>query len=440
MKKILFAALALVFGLVSCVKDKPYPGITISNVSYSPTAVTAFSEVTVSATITCFNDFTAKMFYTVNDKVTEVLMIPLGGTYTAIIPPKPDGTTVSFYVEASNDDVTTTSATMSYTVGAVAVDYSVLRLNELNGNDKFIEIFNNGTEAINLNGVYIVKDETTTNWTGDNTITISAGGYILLYSEDVVNDHPEYPENLIFHSGLSAKKNVRIELFTPAGVSIDDFNLTHIELNGEAYGYPGNQAPASYSRNANIDWYYADATPGAANIDGENPVLGLEGFNPPTPPTPDYTNLVLNELNGDTKFIELYNKGDIDIPLDGMYIEKDDNLLPTWIGDGSISVPAHGYVVLYSVDVIADHPSLVGTNYIFQSGLSAKKTIRIALFLSDGTQLDIFTRGTTGEWGQTISNVGTQSYARTPDGGEWMLAGPTPGLANPATGDPIPQE
>ncbi len=27
-------------------------------------------------------------------------------------------------------------------VGAVAVDYSVLRLNELNGNDKFIEIYN----------------------------------------------------------------------------------------------------------------------------------------------------------------------------------------------------------------------------------------------------------------------------------------------------------
>ena len=438
----MFVALAFILGLTACVKDKQYPGISISNLKYSPTAVQATTDVTVSATISCFNEFTATMTYTINGTSHEVNMTPANGEYAAVIPAQPDGTTVSFYVEASNDDATAKSATMSYTVGAVPVDYSVLRLNELNGNDKFIEIFNNGTEAVNMGGVTIYKDTEKLVWTGKAAVTVEPGAYLVLYSEDVIADHPEIDSTYyMFHSGLSAKKNVRIELKTPAGVSVDDFNLVDIDQNGAAYGYPGNQAPASYSRNANTDWYYADATPGAVNVDGENIVLGLEGgVTPPPTPTPDYTNIVLNELNGDTKFIEIYNKGELDLAIEGWYITKDgDEENPKWTADATVVVPAHGYVLLYSADVQADHPEQP-ENLFFNSGLSAKKTVRIALYMNDGTERDVYTRGTTGEWGQTISNVAPQSYARTPDGGDWKLADPTPGEANPATGDDIPQE
>ena len=436
----MFVALALLMGLASCVKDKQYPGITISNVTYNPTAVQEDDEVTVTATITSFQKILeAKVVYTIDGESLALAMTEgTDNLYKAVIPAFADGTTVSFYIEADNNEVTATSPAMEYTVGAVAVDYSVLRLNELNGNDKFIEIYNAGADAINLNGVYIEKDGAQ-NWLADNTVKIDAGGYVLLYSEDVQADMPDYPEALIFHSGLSAKKNVRIQLFTPAGVSIDDFNLTNIEANDPAY----IPAPASYSRNADGKWYYADATPGAANVDGTVALLGLEGGvtpEPPTPEEPDYTNLVLNELNGDTKFIEFYNKGNLDLSMEGMFITKDgveDDI--KWTGDATIVVPAHGYVVLYSADVAADHPEL-GENMFFNSGLSAKKTVRIALYMADGTERDVFTRGATGEWGQTISNVAPQSYARTPDGGDWKLADPTPGEANPAEGEDIPQD
>lgn len=439
MKKIMFVALALLVGLASCVKDKQYPGINISNVSYAPTAVQAADDVTVTATITSFKDFTAKLVYTIGDENTELAMTAAEDVYTAVIPAQPDGTKVSFCVQAMNGEVTAVSPAMEYEVGAVAIDYSVLRLNELNGNDKFIEIYNAGADAINLNGVYIEKDGAQ-NWIGDNTVKIDAGAYLVLYSEDVVLNHPDVPEALVFHSGLSAKKNVRIQLFTPAGASIDDFNLTAIELNGEAYGYASNQAPASYSRNADGNWYYADATPGAVNVDGANIVLGLEGGDvPPTPEQPDYTNIVLNELNGNDKFIEIYNKGNLDLSLEGMTIMKDDYVAgATWTADATVVVPAHGYVLLYSADVAIDHPEQP-ENLFFNSGLSAKKTVRITLFMPDGSVRDEFTRGTTGEWGQTISSV-DGSYARTPDGGDWKLAEATPGAANPATGDDIPQE
>lgn len=435
----MFVALALLMGLASCVKDKQYPGINISNVSYAPTAVQADDDVTVTATITSFKDFTAKLVYTIGDENKELAMTAAEDVYTAVIPAQPDGTKVSFCVQAMNDEVTAVSPAMEYEVGAVAIDYSVLRLNELNGNDKFIEIYNAGADAINLNGVYIEKDGAQ-NWLADNTVKIEAGAYLVLYSEDVVADHPDVPESLIFHSGLSAKKNVRIQLFTPAGTSIDDFNLTAIELNGEAYGYASNQAPASYSRNADGNWYYADATPGAVNVDGANIVLGLEGGDvPPTSEQPDYTNVVLNELNGNDKFIEIYNKGNLDLSLEGMTIMKDDYVAgATWTADATVVVPAHGYVLLYSADVAIDHPEQP-ENLFFNSGLSAKKTVRITLFMPDGSVRDEFTRGTTGEWGQTISSV-DGSYARTPDGGDWKLADPTPGEANPATGEDIPQE
>ena len=442
MKKIMFVALALLMGLASCVKDKQYPGINISNVSYAPTAVQAEDDVTVSATITSFRDFTAKLVYMTDDasKVNELTMTADGeDIYSAVIPALPDGTKVKFHIEAMNGEATAASPEMEYEVGAVAVDYSKLRLNELNGNDKFIEIYNAGSEAINMKGVYIEKDGEQ-NWVGSNVVTIDAGGYLLLWGEDKVLDHLDIDTaNYIFHSGLSAKKNVRIQLFTPAGVSIDDFNLTNIDANDPAY----IPAPASYSRNADGKWYYADATPGAVNVDGTVALLGLEGGDTPEPPTPeepDYTNLVLNELNGTDKFIEIYNKGNIDLSLEGMHIMKDDYVAgATWTADATIVVPAHGYLLLYSEDVQIDLPEYP-ENLIFHSGLSSKKTVRITLFMPDGTVRDEFTRGTTGEWGQTISDVKPQSFARTPDGGDWKLADATPGEANPATGEDIPQE
>ena len=153
--------------------------------------------------------------------------------------------------------------------------YKGLVLNELNGNDKFIELYNKGTEAIALKGVYIEKDGKNVWKAGD--ITLEAGAYLLLYSEDVIaEEHPEYEgSGLVFSSGLSAKKEVRVQLFTPQGASIDDFNLVE-------YSTP---APASYSRcpDGTGVWTYADATPGAANAESSDLVDGLVNSDDDTP-------------------------------------------------------------------------------------------------------------------------------------------------------------
>ena len=423
MKKILFAALALIVVMASCVKDPKYPGVTISNVSYAPTAVQADDPVTVTATITSFNEFKANLVYTIEENAPVTIEMTDGteeGMFVGVIPGQEDGVKVSFYVEAEGE-LYTKSSVMEYVVGAVAIDYSKLRLNELNGNDKFIEIFNAGSEAINMKGVYIEKDNEQ-KWVADNTVSLEAGGYLLLYSnkEEVVALHPDHPENLLFDGGLSEKKPVRVQLFTPDGTSLDDFNLVECVV----------PAPASYSRNADGLWYHAPATPGAANEEGTELVEGLEGgvTPPPTPEEPDYGLLVLNELNGNDKFIEIYNANPVAISLEGVYIEKDNE--QKWIGDNTIVMEPDSYIVLYSnkEEVVALHPDHP-ENLLFDGGLSEKKPVRVQLFDPSGNSLGDFNL-------VTCVIPAPASYSRNSDG-NWYHAEATPGAPNVDGTDPV---
>lgn len=274
MKKILFTYITLIamtLGFFSCVEDDYYEGpAIISDIVYSPSTVTPDDNVTVSATITDTRGITsATIKYKVNSGAEQsVSMTGSGNSYTGTIPKAADKEQIEFYVEAANQaGYTTKSSAITYEVGAIPIPYENLVLNELNGNDKFIEIFNKGSEVISLAGVYIEKDGKNV-WVGGSSRILEGGTYLLLYSEDVKADLPGHPEDLFFASGLSAKKAVRVQLFSPASVSLDDFNLVDYQ----------KAAPASYSRWANGtgNWHYAPATPGAVNVQGTEEVSGLQ--------------------------------------------------------------------------------------------------------------------------------------------------------------------
>lgn len=263
--------IVLMFLAVSCVEDEMYKGpATIEKVEYAPTKVTPDDDVTVTATITDLQGVTAaKIQYKVNDgnQAEVALTKGSGDIYTGVIPKQVDKAVVVFTVSADNKaGITAVSNQLTYTVGAIPIPYENLVLNELNGNDKFIEIFNKGTEAIPLKGVYVEKDEKNV-WTGSETQKLAGGGYLLLYSVDVQATLTSHPQDQFFDSGLSAKKAVRIQLFSPAATSLDDFNLVDYE----------KAAPASYSRweNGAGKWVYAAATPGAVNVAGTEEVRGL---------------------------------------------------------------------------------------------------------------------------------------------------------------------
>lgn len=269
MKKILFAVLALVVVMASCVKDEPYNGISIS-LSYAPTAMTDVNDVTVTATIASFYDVTATLFYALNDeeKNNEVPMTydATNKVYTAVIPAQPNDTKVVFFVKAVSEKMEKISDSKDYTVGAVPPDYSVIVLNELNGDTKFIEIYNAGDFDLPLKGMYLYKDEKKTIWTADETVVAPAHGYILLYSSDVTGENGAqagYSESLTFSGGLSGKKTVKIELFLPDGSSRDVFVRGETGVWGTEIS---NVKEKSFARTPDGgDWKLAEATPGAAN-------------------------------------------------------------------------------------------------------------------------------------------------------------------------------
>lgn len=155
--------------------------------------------------------------------------------------------------------------------------------------------------------------------------------------------------------------------------------------------------------------------------------------------------IVLNELSGTDKYIELYNTTDAEVSLEGVMLVKYDSSKEggkstTWTGAAGMKIAAKGYVVLESSD-LADEaeggdPAYVyeSENHVFKGGLSGKKNVYIELQAADESVLDSFQRGEEGAgWNQVsgFKNDKTHTFSRVPNGtGEWAYADPTKGAAN----------
>lgn len=151
-------------------------------------------------------------------------------------------------------------------------------------------------------------------------------------------------------------------------------------------------------------------------------------------PPIDYNNLVLNEIDGNSKAIELFNKGSVELSLTGVSLVKNNGSSAWWTGTAeSGKIPAGGYVLIIQSN--PDNPHLSGG-----SGISPKQNLKFELFGPDGASLGVFLRGDESNLGVGISDTAPNSYQRIPNGtGDWKLATPTNGAANPATGNDIPQ-
>lgn len=157
------------------------------------------------------------------------------------------------------------------------------------------------------------------------------------------------------------------------------------------------------------------------------------------------TGVVLNELSGASKYIELYNTTDKAISLDGLCLvkydkSKDGGKSTTWTGKAGMTITAKGYVVLESSD-LADpveegdpNYAYESANHIFKGGLSGKKNVKIELQDANENVLDVFVRGEEGAgWNQVgnFENNKKNTFSRVPNGtGDWAYAAPTKGAAN----------
>lgn len=159
------------------------------------------------------------------------------------------------------------------------------------------------------------------------------------------------------------------------------------------------------------------------------------------------TGVVLNELSGADKYIELYNTTDAEISLEGMMLvkydaSKDGGKSTTWTAAAGMKIAAKSYVVLESSDLGDEaeggdpNYAYESANHVFRGGLSGKKNVYIELVAADETVLDEFKRGEEGAgWNEVsgFNNDKKHTFSRVPDGvGEWAYADPTKGTANGA--------
>ncbi len=152
--------------------------------------------------------------------------------------------------------------------------------NEFSGAEKYIELYNNTDAEINLDGIYIVKYDSSkeggksTTWTGKGGIKIAAKGWVLLESSDLSDpaedgdvNYVYESENHIFKGGLSGKKNLKFELYNSADELLDTFTRGEEGAGWNQVGGFNNDKKHSFSRvpDGNGEWAYADPTPKAAN-------------------------------------------------------------------------------------------------------------------------------------------------------------------------------
>ena len=148
----------------------------------------------------------------------------------------------------------------------------------------------------------------------------------------------------------------------------------------------------------------------------------------------DYSELVINEVDGIYKFIELYNKGTESIPLKGITLIKNESQV-WWTGkENTYIAPGEFYSISNGVQSgLALTPPNETTG---NSGISPKQNVKFELKQPDGTVIDEFVRTNGGNWGDSVTPAydapGTgYSFSRVPDGtGIFQLAEPSCNLPN----------
>lgn len=279
MKLKYFALIILILSIfnTSCVKDEMYNGpATITNVSFTPSSVTPDDVVTVSATVTALKGLASvTLFYTVNagSPLSVVMVAGASNIYTGSIPKQVDLANVVFYVGAkTNGGIENKSAERTYKVGAIPPNYTAIVLNEIDGNTKYVELFNNSAAPVNISGMMIIKNgvslknaDGTPNWAVPLGTILPANGYgIIKCSGYTATADPAAITVGTVGDGMSAKQTLLLELTKPDGSVISTFTR------GVAPWGTTISAIAvtdSYSRvpNGSATWKLALQTPGKIN-------------------------------------------------------------------------------------------------------------------------------------------------------------------------------
>lgn len=275
--------------------------------------------------------------------------------------------------------------------------------------EDWIELYNASEEDLDLGGLYMTDDLLEpTMWVIPDGTTIGAGGYLLIWADSDAEDGPLHAD---FKLGAGGEE---IGLYAADGVTLID----SIVFGDQAEDVSMGRIP-----DGGDDWQYLSTpTPEAANV-----------ADPPEIPE-----IYVNELMADNEttiadeagdfddWFEIYNPGDEDIDLGGLFMTDDLSDPGAWQAPDGLIVPAEGFLLIW-----ADDDAEEGDNHAtFKFSAGGEE---VAIYASDGvTLIDHF------EFGAQEPDI---SYGRLIDGGPDLdyLSTATPGESNegadPCSGD-----
>ena len=142
--------------------------------------------------------------------------------------------------------------------------------------------------------------------------------------------------------------------------------------------------------------------------------------------------IVINEVNTDAKYIELYNKSLVSVNIGGWTIHKNnEGAIGNESGDGEFVIPegtvlrAKSYAIINCKNTLNEHSALdLGVS---SSGVSGKKSLLLELISSSGKRVDYFVNTAkenpciSDAWDGAVEHSFTVA-CRMPDGGDWFVA------------------
>ena len=404
------------------------PSLAVTNLSHDPMGPNETNAVTITATVAPLTAIkSVALEWKLNGTAqADLTMTAEGTTYTGTIPAQAVAAVVEYSVAATGNDSAVKRATGTYTVkdSAAAVDYTKLALNEVNGFDKWFEIYNTGDVAISLTGVKAYYNSGTSyalTWTGLAADTIAPKGFFVIGTTAVADEF----KNGLMTTGLSANNvNVKLQLRDPSDTALDTYEKpAGFEPTATDYLPLRDKAHARLPDGTG-DWYYLDnsfGTRGRANGTAAAPEMvkfGMEaaaGFTAAKP----YFSVVINEVNGVAKWFELYNNSGTAVSLDGVKAYYNNGI--GWTGVAGDSIPANGYFIIGTSAVPA-----VDRNGLLSTGLSANNiNVKLQIRAPNGTAIDTYMKPidvntNAGASPGNYPNLVDRAHARIPNGtGPW---------------------
>jgi hypothetical protein len=310
------------------------------------------------------------------------------------------------------------------TVAAVLPPYPTLWLNEMQAenitgildghgeHEPWIELYNGGTNAVSLNGLFLANNyENLTQWGFPSNAVLASGEFKVVFADA----QPEQSTDTEWHTNFRLSGGVgRVALSRLAGAVpqiVDYINYTNLAP-GHSFGaFPDGQAFTPRQ-----DFFYV--TPGGTNDATLAPIqVYINEW------MASNTRSLTNAANGNKldDWFEIYNPGTNVVSLAGYYLTDSLTNKTQFLIPQGYSIQPHGFLLVWA----DGKPNLnsplrpeLHVNFSLDKGGEA-----IGLFLPDGTAVDAVV------FGPQTSDV---TQGRFPDGSGpvYVTVAPTPGAPN----------